>query len=63
MRKPRKKNVPAFWKLITQANFHGRGPPPKSSTSQFVKRRIVTAQAGALAGVLVGWVVLMAVPG
>jgi len=22
---------PVFWKLITDVNFHGRGPPPKSS--------------------------------
>src|SRR5262245_44469038 len=32
---------------MIQANFHGRGPPPRSYISQLLKRRIATAQAGA----------------
>ena len=50
MRKASSGNVPVFWKLITQANFHGRGPPPKSFTRQLATRRRATAQAGALEG-------------
>jgi hypothetical protein len=46
IRKPRKKKVPPFWKLMTQANFHGRGPPRKSCDSQLLKRRRASAQAG-----------------
>ena len=44
---PRKANVPAFWKLITQASFHGRGPPGKSRVRKSLARRRTRAQAGA----------------
>ena len=47
MRKPSSGNVPVFWKLITQANFHGRGPPPRSFIRYAFKRPMVAAQAGA----------------
>jgi hypothetical protein len=47
----RNTNVPAFWKLIIQANFHGRGPPRKSQTRVSVERRKVPAHRGASYGV------------
>src|SRR6266436_7336743 len=50
MKTPRSGSVPSFWKLITQASFHGRGPPPKSFMMWLLTRPMAAAQAGALAG-------------
>jgi hypothetical protein len=49
MSKPKSRNVPVYWMLITQANFHGCGPPLKSHTRWLATRRMAAAQAGALA--------------
>ena len=44
---------------MIQANFQGLGPPPRSYISRLLKRRIVTAQAGALAAM--DWLLLRVV--
>src|SRR6266404_3601356 len=47
MKPTRSGSVPSFWKLITQATFHRRAPPPRS----WMTRSMTTAPAGALAGI------------